>query len=199
MASSLTLTTFTTNLLAFLVDTTNIVFPTGTVTEAIRLALGEYSAALPLIAVGTATPAANKREVSLAALTGIIDVQEVHFPYTAADPEYPPNRVLFRTYVTASAFTLFLDSRDPPDGTQVARVFYTMTHTLSGLDSASATTYPASDDGMMMLGAAGFAALARSVEVVGAYQAEITQMTSLKAWGDEQLSQFRTELWQRKK
>lgn len=165
MPSSATLTTLRDRVENLLLDTSNVVWATGILDEAIALALEEYSRARPLLAVGTVTPTASTREVSLSALTGLIGVVRVWWPYTAATPEYPPCWVTWAVFWNAGTPTLFLNGISP-DGTKVARVFYSKLHTLNGLASAVATTYPASDDGMLVIGAAGYACLSRAVDAV---------------------------------
>jgi hypothetical protein len=199
MASSLTLTTFKTNLLSFLMDSTNAVFPDATVTEAIRLALGEYSNVLPIIAAGTVTPSANAREVSISALTGLLSVIETWFPYTAASPEYPPNVILSRVWDIGGTPYLYLDIADAADGTDVARVIYTKPHTLNGLDSASATTFPSSDDGLLLMGAAGHALISRSIDLAETTGVSAVSTPNYAAVGTRYLKTFRSELAKRQR
>lgn len=151
--------------LSLLIDTSNVTWASGIIDEAVRLALEEYSKARPLEAIGTVTPTAATREVSVSSLTGLIDIWRVWFPYTSTNPEFPPSWCDFSVWWSAGTPTLFLNSHSP-SGSEVARVFYAKLHTLNGLDAAGATTYPASDDGMLVIGAAGYACLARAVDAV---------------------------------
>lgn len=166
MPSSATLTTLRDRVEAFLYDSTNITWTTGTLDEAIKLALEEYSRAKPLQAIGTVTPSASTREVSVSSLTGLIEVLRVWFPYTSATPEYPPEWVDWTTFWSAGTPTLFLDVPSAPNGTDVARVWYTKLHTLNGLASETVTSYSAADDGLLIMGAAGYAALSRAGDAV---------------------------------
>ena len=114
MPSSATLTTLRDRVEAYLADTTNAVWATGTIDEGLRLALHEYSQSRPQRAIGTITLSTAAREVALSSLTGLIGVERVWFPYTAADPEYPPEWVLWSVFDNAGAFTLFLDVVEDP-------------------------------------------------------------------------------------
>jgi hypothetical protein len=133
--------------------------------EGLRHALEEYSRTRPQLVAGTLTPAAAAREFSLSALTGLISVARVWFPYTAAAPEYPPNWVEFMEYFDVGVPKVLMKSATAPTGAQVARVFYHKLHTLNGLDAATASTFPASGDGLLCIGGAGYACLQRSTEV----------------------------------
>lgn len=165
MPSSATLSTLRDRVENLLLDTSNTVWATGILDEAISLALEEYSRARPLVAVGTVTPTADTREVSVSSLTGLVNVIRVWWPYTSSNPEYPPSWVTWSVFWNGGTPTLFIDGV-VPDGTLVARVFYEKLHTLNGLAGAGATTYPATDDGILVLGAAGYACLTRGTDVL---------------------------------
>lgn len=165
MPSSATLTTLRARVSALLTDTGNAVWATGTIDEALRLALHEYSLKRPSRAIGTVTLTAAAREVALSGLTGLIEVERVWFPYTAASPEYPPKWVLWKVLDNAGAFTLFLDVKATPAVDDVARVFYRKLHTLNGLDSATGSTFAVEDDSLLALGGAGYSCLARSIDL----------------------------------
>jgi hypothetical protein len=67
--------------------------------------------------------------------------------------------------------------------------------TLAGLDGAEQTTLPASHAGLVVLGAAGFAALARSADRSESYQLN-SEAGDLYRWGGDQLAQFLAGLGQ---
>lgn len=160
MPSSATLTTLRTRCQNLLIDTSVSLFPTATIDEGIAQALDEYNRYKPMRVVGTLTPPANDKLVSLSALTGLLDVTKVWFPYTASFSEDPPCELTdWYLEFDAGVPKIYLgDSAYTPDGVIVARAFYTKPHTLNGLAGASATTYPATDDGLIVQGAAGYAA-----------------------------------------
>ncbi|MGH2359754.1 MAG: hypothetical protein ACRDGM_04320 [bacterium] len=174
MASSATLATLTTRAQNLLEDSGTSVFPSDTIQEGIRLALEEYNARATSIGraqsvIGTVTPSASNKEVSLSGLTGLLDVQKIWFPYTASAPEDPPNELRdWALHWDAGVPKLYLgDSALSPGGSDVARVFYTKPHTLNGLDSATSSTFPAVDDGLLVLGGAYYAALGMGVIEAG--------------------------------
>ncbi len=194
MASTTTLTDLSARVAQFLLDTGNARIPALAVTEGIRLALGEYSRALPLECIGTMTPAAGSREVSLATLTGLVGVARVAFPYVAGDS--PLKIVPFDFFENGGTYTLFLKSDAAPDGAQVARVFYRAMHTLNGLDTATATTYPATADTLLVLGAAGHCCFMRSLGLSETADQQTTATPNLAVVGSRLLREFRFRLGQ---
>src|SRR4030067_1114229 len=60
-------------------------------------------------------------------------------------------------------FALMRTDVPPPAGTKYARVWFVKGHTLSGLDSATVTTFPPSIDWLLELGAAGHALFSRAL------------------------------------
>lgn len=191
MPSSATLTTLRDRVEAYLVDSTNTIWATGTIDEGIRLALHEYSQSRPQRAIGTITLASAAREVALSSLTGLIGVERVWYPYTAASPEYPPKWVLWKVLENAGAFTLFLDVPALPAVDEVVRIFYRKLQTLNGLDSAVATTFAIEDDSLIVLAAAGHACFARSADLAEDPSAAADAVATLQAQGDRDLSMAR--------
>jgi len=167
MASSATLANLTVRVQNLLADTGADIFPAASITEAIRLAFQEYNTRRPLPVVGQLTVSAAGREQALASLTDLVSISSVWFPYTAATPEFPPSYVHWTIFDNAGALTLFIDDQRvaAPAVGKVLRIFYNKLHTLNGLDSATATTYNAGDDNIIVLGAAGYACLTRSVDL----------------------------------
>lgn len=194
MVSALTLTDLETRLGVFLFDTGAAVWDTGTLDAAIRLALQEYSKARPYELADVMTPAAGSREIDLSTLTGLEEVCRVWFPYTSTTPEYPPLWVKWNFFSDAGTPTLFLDSPTLPDGTDVARVFYKAAHTLEDLDGATETTFPAWDEGLILIGAAGYACLSRSTDLNEDNLTNTTATPNYGALADIFLTKFRQGL-----
>lgn len=194
MPSSAILTTLRDRVEAYLVDSTNAIWATGTIDEGLRLALHEYSQSRPQRAIGTVTLSTAAREVALSGLTGLIGVERVWFPYTAADPEYPPEWVLWKVFDNAGAFTLFLDVVEDPAANEVARVFYRKLQTLNGLDSATATTFAVEDDSLLVVGAAGHCCFARATDLAETAGVSAVSTPNLAAIGSRMLKSFRQQL-----
>jgi hypothetical protein len=192
MASSLTLTTLRDRVEQLLLDTANAIWSTGVLDEAIRQALHEYSKANQYHAIGTITLSARGYELDISSLTGLLDVQRVWLPYTAASPENPPNWRRFEFWRDPQK--LFFIDEDEPQSGQVCRVFYTKLQTLNGLDSAASTTFPADDDSVLTIGGAGFAASSRSVDTMEKVTLDRLTSQQLRAWGLGKLQEFRAAL-----
>ncbi len=129
--------------------------------EAIRWALHRYNEVRPDKTETTLTLSATGREVDISSITDYHQILRVWWDYDSTDPEYPPN---WRTFELWPGDILFIDDPDEPQSADKVRVFYTRLHTISGLDSATATTIPTDHDNLIVAGAAGFAAQERIQE-----------------------------------
>jgi len=187
-----TLATLRDRVETMLADTGNAIWSTDDVDEAIRQALHEYSKTRPLRAVSTLTLSATGREIDTSSLTGLLDVWEIWSPYTAAAPEFPPNRRAFMQWADLGLLYV-TDAYEPASG-DVVRVFYTKLQTLNGLDSATATSVPLEDETLVAAGAAGCAATGRAIDL--AEQVTLDRLTAqqVRAWGMAKLQEFRAGL-----
>lgn len=172
-------------------DSGNWQWSTVEIDRGIRQALYRYSEVRPQEVIGTLTAAAS-REYSLATLTDLVDVQRVWFPYDSTDPSYPPTWVDFELWDDNTNLYLLVED-EPAVGDDPLRVFYTKLHTVNGLDSATASTYFAGDEEVLIAGASAFAALARSRAVAegGLESALVGQVVR---WGDGRMKDFEREL-----
>jgi hypothetical protein len=171
-----------------LADSTNAIFSTGDVDEGIRRALHDYSQVNPQHKIGTITLAADGREISTSTLTGVIDVEDVWCPYTAADPEYPAYARPFRFWKDSAK--LYVIGNHEPQSGEVVRVFYTALQALKDLDSAAATTLPAEHDSIVALGAAGYAAQSRALDITEQISVDRDSANRLRDWAELQLRRF---------
>ena len=131
--------------------------------EALISALAEYSRAKPYQLVTTQQPTA--REMQIFPTQELIRVRRIWFPYTASKPEYPPSWIDFDFWSDNGSFWVLLHTDSVPDGTKVMRVFYDGVHSLNGLNGFGTTTFIASDESCIVMGACGYACLQRSVEL----------------------------------
>lgn len=195
---------FETRVLNVLMDATKAVWATDQIDEGLRHALDEYSRAglergavvKPNSKIATVTPTANWREVSLSTLTGLLNVSRVWFPYYSEAAYYSerPAWIDFDVWWSAGAATLFLDIAGVPDGTQKARIFYNVIHTLEDLDSAASTSFDAQDDSLLVLGAAGWACFMRSLDVAETADVFAVATPNYAAIATRFLKQFRAAL-----
>jgi hypothetical protein len=152
------------------------------VDEAIRWALHRLNEVAPQQTTGTITLSSAGREVDISSLTGYIDVIRVWWPYTSTDPEYPPR---WRNFELWPGDLVYIDDGEEPAVGDVVRVWYTLLHTINGLDSATATTISTQDETLVVIGASGFAA-----------QQEVQDRQSrfvprkLREWAEARLKEF---------
>ncbi|OGT28092.1 MAG: hypothetical protein A2Z17_07205 [Gammaproteobacteria bacterium RBG_16_66_13] len=158
----------------------------GDIDEALRWALARYTEISPQKAIGTITLSAAGREISLASLTGLLQVERVWWDYDSTDPTHPPD---WRTFEVWPGNILFVDDPDEPASGDVARIWYTKSHSINGLDSASVTSIPADHETLIVIGAAGLVTQERSQE-----QPATNVPSKLREWADLRLKEFEAGL-----
>jgi hypothetical protein len=176
-----------------LADSGNAIWGTNDVDEAIRNALHEYSKTRPLQSVGTLVlDALRRREIDVSSLSGLLGVSEIWCDYDFAHPAFPPNRRSFVHWPDAGK--IYVDDVYQPQSGDTVRVFYTQLQTLKDLDGATSTSFPEDDESLLVLGAAGYAATSRAVDL--AEQVTLDRLTAqqVRAWGLAKLLEFRSGL-----
>jgi hypothetical protein len=190
---STTLTDLRDRVEQILADTGNAIWSTDDLSEAIRRALHEYSKHRPLQEIGTISLSSDGREVDASSLTGILAVTEIWCPYTAADPEFPPNRREFQYWPDETTIYVSEPAYEPQSG-DTMRVFYLVMQTLNGLDSETTTTFSDDDETLIAEGAAGYAATSRAVDLAERVTLDRLTAQQIRAWGMAQLQRFRAGL-----
>jgi hypothetical protein len=186
-----TLATLRDRVEATLQDATNATWSTDDIDEGIRQALQRYSLVNPRETITTLTLAADGREVDISSLTGYLHIDRVWWPYDSTNPVYPPN---WRDFEVWPGDILFIkDPTEPTTGDKV-RVWYTRPQLLNGLDSETSTTLPPEDDTLIVTGAAGIAAMLRSVEISEVMTIDGWSPQRLREWGQMRLDQFNAGL-----
>jgi hypothetical protein len=174
-------------LAADLADAGNALWTTDELDRAIRRALRDYSAAQPRRAETTLTLATAGRALDISAVSDLVGVERVWFPYDAGAPEWPPR---WRDFEVWPGETLYLDVAEEPAAGEVARLFYWGLHMLDGLDGATETTLPAADEDLLALGAAGYAALEQSRAAIGAINVSSYTPLQWREWAEARLAEF---------
>ena len=174
-----------------LVDTGNAIWDRTWLEEAIRQALLEYSLINPQQAMTTLAIGADTYELDISSISGLLAVTQVWVPYTASNPEHPPNARAFEHWVDSQ--TLYFPDYQLQNG-DTTRIFYTKLRTLSGLDGETTTTFPISDEILLAVGSAGHAATSRAVDLTE--KVSVGQLTAqqVRAWGLSKLQEFRAGL-----
>jgi len=175
-----------------LVDAGNVTWSTAELDRAIRQALQRYSLVRPWQAIATIN-AADGREYSLAALTGLIDVEAVWWPYDAADTDALPAWCDFELWNNNTV--LFLKSAEcPAADAHPLRVFYTRMHTIKDLDGAATSTYFEEDEEMLVLGAVAYAAVQQARYTVDAVNASARTPEHFMSWARARMDEFEAAL-----
>lgn len=196
---ALTLAQYEARVAQFLMDASNTIWPTATLDECIRLALHEYSDANPLGVETVITLPGDSREVALNALTGLVGVGDVWWPYDsdATTETWPPNRVRgFRLYWDDDSAVLYLETQDDtqPQQNDELRIWYAKQRTIQNLDSASTTTIQAEHESWIVMGAAGYAAFARATDLAETAGVSAVSTPNLAALGSRWLRTFRANV-----
>jgi hypothetical protein len=153
-------------------------WPDAQLDRHIAHALDELSLAIPQELTATVATTAGSRDLSLAALDGLIEVDTVEFPLA----QFPPCYVGFSTW----ANTLSLHSATAPDGSN-AKVYYTAMHTLDG----DGTTLPEALVEMLTTGASAYAAQELSSGNTGILALDPAAVERYAAWSRARLTAFR--------
>jgi len=163
-----------------------------TLDQAVREALEDYNDANPEEAIGTLTFASASRELDVSSLARLIDVLRVWCPYTAADPEFPPEwRTGFELWPGS---ILYIADGTEPDADDVARIWYTRTHTIQELDAATSTSIPVQDTQLLVVGASAYAGSARARELSETVTAEDEAYRQIAGFAFRRMNEFRAGL-----
>jgi len=110
-------------------------------------AVRELSLSCPLETKATLTTNAGSRDLSLSALSGVVEIEALEYPVG----NYPPSYIRFSVW--ADTLTLLIDSL--PGDVQDVYVYYGKLHTLD----ADSSTIPAKLEDLVANGATGYAAI----------------------------------------
>lgn len=146
-------------------DAGNALFTTTDVDDAIRRALRVYNQLSPRRLDTNLTLAADGREITISSVTGLRTVERVWVPYYSSEPDNLPDWKPFEQRLNQKLFVLGPYS---PQTGDVLRLYYTADHTIKDIDSATATTLPATDEVGLCEGAAAFAAQTKGRASIGA-------------------------------
>ena len=173
---------------ALLDDAGNAEWTAAELEQALRLALADLSVALPVHCV-TALHAADRTwEYSLSAVSGLVEVTEVWYPYLAADGTFKrAHPVRWRRIDDA---TLLIEPPEEPSAAYDLRLFFTRCQTVAGLDGAAVTTVREAEKALLVRGGAAFAALAKSRGLTNEVTIGAGVPQRLREWGLTMLQRF---------
>ena len=176
-------------------DTGNAIWDTDVIDEAIQQALDQYNDVNPLHMETVITLPGDGREIALSGITGFLNVLDVWWPYDsdAAAETWPPNRVRgWRLWWDDAQPVIFLEIRDSsqPQTDEEVRIWYAKRQTIQDLDSADSTTIRGDHESLIVLGAAGHAAMSRAIDLVEVVGTDLYQVGIMGTWGQRKLREF---------
>jgi len=173
-------------------DASNADWSTSEIDNALRIALHELSLALPSRSVTTIDAVADAWEYDISSVSGLLQVTEVWYPYLSTDASYKkPHPVKWRMLDDSR---LLIDEDLDPDATYDLRIFYDRLQTLAGLDAAASTTLNAQEKSALVFGAAGYCAIALSVDKVDKVTIGKGASEELRKWGWARVMEFRQRI-----
>ena len=193
-----TLDLLTARLLLILGDVSANRFTSAITDEAFRLALAEYSYAVPNLITATHTVTVPGREqalpsdstdIAVVVFPGLIAVTMILYPWTDDSFELDPLQRYYYYFTDGQPTVYVGGQRTPAVGDQL-RITYAASQTIDDLNDADACTVPVHDFELLLMGAAGHAARLRS----SIYNESFSNHPELKAFGIDSLNQFRATL-----
>jgi hypothetical protein len=183
-----TITTYRQAMADMLKDRANEVWSADELDAALRLALAELSQRLPNSLEASLTLAQAGRSVPTTSLSGCMWVEEAWWPYSEGD--YPPNPVPFEQ----RQGEVRLRVADLPAAGEIVRLLYAARQTVEGLDAAASTSVPEDWRGTVVMGAAAYAALAKSAAMSREYNWPNWSAGTMQRWGETMLAFFQARL-----
>jgi hypothetical protein len=178
-----------------LMDVGGAIFAEGTIDEAINQALDQYNGVNPLYMETVIELPGDGREIALNGVAGLVGVLDVWWPYDsgASVETWPPNKVRgYRLWWDDNQPVLFLEIRpggQPKAGDEL-RLWYSKRQTIQNLDSAATTTLLGDHESVIVLGAAGHAAMSRTADLIETANTDLYQVGLLGTWGQRKIREF---------
>ena len=175
---------------------TNEKFENDIVDEAIRRVLDEYSQAFPDISEHSFPLTSSGRAHLLTDCSGLLAVLQLILPYDTAllDPSFNAREDFYIFFHMGQPYAYFTGSPLPLAG-QVLFVRFARRHSLFGLDDAASTTLRADHASMLVVGAAGAAAMSRAAGTIEQWGGKAGDPNQLMLWGQTQYERFREFLF----
>lgn len=189
-----TLAAYRTRITNSLNDTTTK-YSNDVLDEALRKVLTEYTRAFPNISTQVITLTAAGRSQNLSACSNLIGIIQLVHPYNdSLDDPYTHEREDFTLTWQNGAPTVFFTGQDIPLNGENMLVKYAGKQTIKDLDTAEATTVRDDHEDLLVVGAAGQAAMMRASGLNEAWGVKSGEMSQLMTWGNNQYNHFQSFL-----
>ncbi|MDP2965985.1 MAG: hypothetical protein Q8N39_08140 [Pelolinea sp.] len=184
------LTAYRTRIINSLDDST-LKYSNDIIDEALRKVLNEYTRAFPNIKTTSVTIATAERSQTLTACANLMAIIQLYHPYNSAlsDPFINPREDFALTWQDGIPFAFFTGD-DIPQVTEKIFVKYAAKQTIDTLDSATATTVRDDHEDLLIVGAAGQAAMIRASGLTEKWGTLPNQQSNLLIWGKSQYQRF---------
>lgn len=172
-------------------DDSTLKYSNDIIDEALRKVLNEYTRAFPNIKSTSFTVATAGRTQTLTSCTNLMNIIQLVHPYvsTAADPFCNEREDFTLTWLDGSPMAYFTGD-DIPQVAEVIFVKYAAKQAIKDLDSAAATTVRDDHESLLIVGAAGQAALIRASGLTEKWGTIPGQQSNLAIWGHAQYRRF---------
>jgi hypothetical protein len=186
-------------ILKMLVDSGAVSFTSNLVAESLQRALDEYSQYNPNSAETLVELPGDGWEIALNNVADLLRVMAVHWPYdsTLAEDDQLTNRVTHFVLWWDDAqpvITIETEDNSMPELDDEVRIWYEKAHTIEGLGAGSVTSLPEHHESMLVTGAAGFAAMSKSAEMMLGTDTDMYGTTLVATWGSSKQKEFRAQL-----
>ena len=184
------LTAYRTRIINSLDDST-LKYSNDIIDEALRKILNEYTRAFPNIKTASITIATAGRSQTLTSCANLMAIIQLYHPYisTVTDPFAFPREDYTLTWQDGSPFVYFKSNDIPQVGEKIF-VKYAAKQTIDTLDSATATTVRDDHEDLLIVGAAGQAAMIRASGLTEKWGTLPNQQSNLLIWGKSQYQRF---------
>jgi len=184
------LTCYRTRLTNSLNDTTTK-YSNDVLDEALRKTLSEYTRAFPNICTREITIGTAGRPQSLSACSNLINVIQLVHPWVAgaADPFINEREDFVITWQDGTP-TAYFTGLDIPQAGELLFVKYAGKQTIEELDEAVQTTVRDDHEDLLIVGAAGQAAMIRASGLNESWGVKSGEMSQLMVWGNNQYGRF---------
>jgi len=182
---SMTLTTARTDIRQLLDDTGTDRYSNAMIDEALEVALLEYSKRKPVSRTYVLDSTASRR-ITLPADFIAMAIVDVEWVSNLADFN---DRIAFYATKPDEQWVLETPGNIIPLG-ETMNIYYHTMHTIDGFNGESGTSVPDSDEGILELGAAGFASLAHATSKVETNNLNPQEAKDMAAHGRDQIERF---------